>query len=141
MAGELRALARARGLPASVGTFHGRELVVQPHRVVHTSHPTFAYEIQAAGRKVVWAPEFWEFPSWARDADLMFAEAASWDRPIRFAGGVDGAPGPGARRRGSPGLGVRRLVFAHIGRPTIQALDRGRGHPSGRSPTTARCSA
>jgi hypothetical protein len=39
---------------------------------------------------VVWAPEFWEFPSWAQGADLMFAEAAGWDRPIRFAGRVGG---------------------------------------------------
>jgi len=28
-------------------------------------------------------------------------------------------------------LGVRRLVFAHIGRPTIRALDRGERLPFG----------
>jgi hypothetical protein len=43
-----------------------------------------------ARRTVVWAPELYEFPAWARGADLMFAEAAAWDRPIRFASGVGG---------------------------------------------------
>jgi len=33
-------------------------------------------------------PEFLEFPSWAAGADLMFAEAAGWARPIRFAKGT-----------------------------------------------------
>jgi hypothetical protein len=66
LAGELRALAGVHGLSGSVGSFHGRELAVQPRPVVHTSHPTFGYELQTAGRPVVWAPEFWEFPSWAQ---------------------------------------------------------------------------
>jgi hypothetical protein len=131
LAGELRALARARGLPASVGAFHGRELVVQPRPVVHTSHPTFGYEIQAAGRRVVWAPEFWAFPSWARAADLMFAEAAGWDRPIRFAGGVGGHLDLVHVAEAAQGLGVRWLVFAHLGRPTIRALDHGARPPFG----------
>jgi hypothetical protein len=55
----------------------------------------------------------------------MFAEAAGWERPIRFAGGVGGhlhvpAVAEAARRHR-----VGRLVFAHIGRPTIRAIDRG----------------
>jgi Beta-lactamase superfamily domain len=128
LAGRLRALARARGLKARVDAFQARGLVVQPRPVVHTSHPTFGYEIRAAGRRVVWAPEFWEFPSWAQGADLMFAEAAGWDRLIRFAGGhLDLVHVAEAAR----GLGVRRLVFAHIGRPTIRALDRGARPPFG----------
>jgi hypothetical protein len=131
LAGELRALARVRGLRARVAAFQARELRIWPRPVVHTSHPTFGYEIQTAGRRVVWAPEFWEFPPWAHDADLMFAEAAGWNRPIRFAGGVGGhldllRVAEAARR-----LGVRRLVFAHIGRPTIRALDRGARPPFG----------
>ncbi len=131
LAGRIRALAHARGLTCRVGAFRARELWIQPHPVVHTSHPTYGYEIRTAGRKVVWAPEFWEFPSWARDADLMFADAAGWRRPIRFAGGVGGHldvlhVAAAARR-----LGVRRLVFAHIGRPTIRALDRGERPPFG----------
>lgn len=89
----------------------------------------------------MWAPEFWEFPSWAQGADLMFAEAAGWDRPIRFAGGVGGHLDLVHVAEAAQKLGVRRLVFAHIGRPTIRALDRGRGRPSGRWPATARCSA
>jgi hypothetical protein len=56
--------------------------------VVHTNHP--GYLITAPGRVVVWAPEFLEFPPWAEGADPMFAEAAGWDRPIRFARGIGG---------------------------------------------------
>jgi hypothetical protein len=64
-------------------------------------------------------------------ADLMFAEAAGWARPIRFAKGTGGhAPAlavaeQAARHR------VRRLVFAHIGRPAIAALDAGLVPPFG----------
>jgi hypothetical protein len=55
----------------------------------------------------------------------MFADAAGWARPIRFAHGAGGhaaavdVAGQAARH------GVRRLVFAHIGRPTIAAIEAG----------------
>ena len=42
------------------------------------------------GVRIVRAPEFHEFLAWARGADIMFAEAAAWKRPIRFAGDVRG---------------------------------------------------
>jgi hypothetical protein len=58
--------------------------------VVHTSHPAYGYLVEAGGTRTAWAPEFLEFPSWAAGADLMFAEAASWARPIRFAKGAGG---------------------------------------------------
>lgn len=84
--------------------------------MAHTSHPAYGYRIEAGGPVVVWAPEFWEFPAWAAGADLMFAE-----RP------------PGAGRSGSAvaPAGVRRLVYAHIGRPGIRAVDAGRRPPVG----------
>jgi hypothetical protein len=61
----------------------------------------------------------------------MFAEAAAWTRPIRFTRGAGGhAPvlevGEQARE-----AGVRRLVYAHIGRPTIRAIDAGLRPPFG----------
>jgi ribonuclease BN (tRNA processing enzyme) len=80
---------------------------------------------------VVWAPEFYEFPAWVRAADLMYAEAAAWNRPIRFAGGVGGHLDVLAVARAARRARVRRLVFAHIGRPTIRALDRGLRPPFG----------
>ena len=55
----------------------------------------------------------------------MFAEAAGWERPIRFAGGVGGHLNVPAVAGAARAAGVRRLVFAHIGRPTIRAADRG----------------
>jgi hypothetical protein len=55
----------------------------------------------------------------------MFAEAAGWERPIRFAGGVGGHLHVPAVAEAARRLWVGRLVFAHIGRPTIRAIDRG----------------
>jgi hypothetical protein len=112
----IRALARVRGLTAHVGEFDSPPLRIELRPVVHTSHPTVGYEIVAAGRRAVWAPEFWEFPSWAQKADLMFAEAAGWNRPIRFAGGVGGRPAAGGRggeAAGGCGVWCSRTSAAH----------------------------
>jgi len=128
---RIRKLARARGLIPSFGSFRRRGLSITGRPVAHTSHPTCGYRIQAAGITVVWAPEFDEFPRWARGADLMFAEAAAWNRPIRFVGGVGGHMDVQAVARAAKRLAVRRLVFAHIGRPTLRALDRGLRPPFG----------
>jgi len=79
----------------------------------------------------VWAPEFWTFPHWAAGCDLMFADAAGWARPIRFAGGVGGHAAALDVARFARRHGVRRLVLAHIGRPTIRAIDAGERPPFG----------
>jgi len=127
----IRRMARARGLLPYAGPLRRRALRITASPVVHTSHPTCGYRIEAAGRTVVWAPEFYEFPAWARGADLMFAEAAAWDRPIRFAGGVGGHLDVLSVAQAAQRAGIGRLVFAHIGRPTIRALDRGLTPPFG----------
>ena len=121
----IRKLARARGLRPYAGLLDRHGLRITARAVVHTSHPTCGYRIEAVGLTVVWAPEFYEFPRWARGADVMFAEAAAWDRPIRFTGGVGGHLDVQAVARAAKRHGVKRLVFAHIGRPTLRALDRG----------------
>jgi TDG/mug DNA glycosylase family protein len=128
---RIRELAGAKGLEPYAGPFRAEGLVIECHPVIHTSHPAFGYLIRTAGNRVVWAPEFFQFPAWAGGATLMFAEAAGWNRPIRFRGGVGGhldvlAVAKAARRRG-----VRRLVFAHIGRPTLRAIDQGKLPPFG----------
>jgi len=129
---EIRTLAARSGREPAVGELvRGRTMRIHPEPVVHTSHPTFGYRIDLVGHRVVWAPEFFEFPQWAAGADLVFADGSSWDRPIRFAGGVGGHAcvvdvARQARRRR-----VRRLVFAHIGRPSIRAMDAGREPPFG----------
>ncbi|WP_285578834.1 MBL fold metallo-hydrolase [Actinoallomurus iriomotensis] len=111
--------------------FRAGGLAVEPMPVVHTSHPTFGYLMRVSGRRVVWAPEFWEFPEWARGAGLMFADAAGWQRPIRFAGGVGGHAAVSATAEQARRHGVARLVFAHIGRPVIRAIDAGQEPPYG----------
>jgi len=128
---QLRRLAAAHGLTPAVGTFRGSGLTITPYAVVHTSHPTYGYLIEASGTRTAWAPEFLEFPPWAAGADLMFAEAAGWERPIRFAKGTGGhAPALEVAEQAAR-HGVRRLVFAHIGRPAIAALDAGHVPPFG----------
>lgn len=127
----IRRAARDRDVEPAVAAFETKGLRVTPRPVIHTSHPAFGYLIESDGKRIVWAPEFMSFPDWADVADLMFAEAAGWNRPIRFAGGAGGHAlalevAEEARRRG-----VRRLVFAHLGRPTLRALDRGDRPPFG----------
>ena len=129
--GRIRALGRALGVEPRMGDVRHAALAVESHPVVHTNHPTCGYLVRACGRRVAWAPEFLEFPGWARGADLMFAEAAGWARPIRFAKGVGGHLHVLAVAEAARALGVRRLVFAHIGRPAIRALDRGEAPPFG----------
>lgn len=131
---ELRRLSAHYGLSPVVASYHshrGDELRIEPHPVVHTSHPTFGYAIRVGRRFAVWAPEFWEFPEWAAGADLMFADAAGWDRPIRFRGGVGGHASVLATAAHASRFGVRRVVFAHIGRPALRALDAGLQPPFG----------
>ncbi|MFJ9287217.1 hypothetical protein ACIRPE_31350, partial [Kitasatospora aureofaciens] len=106
-------------------------LAVRACPVVHTSHPAWGYRIEADGLVAVWAPEFWKFPAWADGADLMFAEASGWDRPIRFRGGVGGHMSVRDVATEAQRRGVRWLVFAHIGRPSLRAIDAGHRPPWG----------
>ena len=128
---ELRRLAAARGLIPHVGSYTQDGLDIVPYPVTHTSHPTFGYLITAAGRTVAWAPEFLEFPGWAAGSDLLFADAAGWARPIRFARGTGGHAAALTVAEQAIRHRVRRLVFAHIGRPTIAAIDAGKPPPFG----------
>ena len=63
---------------------------IEPHNVVHTSRDTYGYVIRFYNKKIVWAPEILLFSSWAKGAYLMCSEAAGWNRPILFRGGVGG---------------------------------------------------
>lgn len=88
--GPLRRLAAEHGLEPRVAAWHDNGLTIEPKPVVHTSHPTVGYLVEAPGRRAAWAPEFWTFPEWVAGVDLLFADAAGWNRPIRFARGVGG---------------------------------------------------
>jgi ribonuclease BN (tRNA processing enzyme) len=114
-----------------VAAFEVPSLRVTPHRVIHTSHPTYGYLIETEASRIVWAPEFFRFPAWAAGADLMFAEAAAYHRPIQFAGGVGGHMPVLTVALQAQRAGIHRLVFAHIGRPTLRALDSGLRPPFG----------
>jgi hypothetical protein len=128
---ELRRLASARGVEPEVRSFAGDNVRIDPQPVVHTSHRTYGYLIHVERRRVVWAPEFLEFPAWAARSDLMFAEAAGWNRQIRFARGAGGHAATLDVATEALAHGVRRVVYAHIGRPTIAAIDAGLVPPFG----------
>jgi hypothetical protein len=122
---DIRKLAQGKRLEPAVVTYRSNGLIIEPRTVIHTSHPTYGYSIRVAGKKIVWAPEFLVFPSWAKRADLMFAEAAGWKRPILFRGRVGGHACVTQVARDAQKYRIRQLVFAHIGRPTIKALESG----------------
>ena len=128
---QIRRLARRRRVEPGVGTFKAGAVRIEPRQVTHTSHETYGYLIRVAQTVIVWAPEYWEFPAWAASADLMFADAAGWRQPIRFARGVGGHASALASSSEAKRLGVRRLVFAHLGRPTVRAIDAGESPPFG----------
>jgi hypothetical protein len=120
----IRVRSRELGVEPKVASFVAPGLRIEPRPVVHTSHPTFGYRLELDGATVVWAPEFLVFPSWARRARLMFAEAAGYDRPIRFAHGAGGHASLLEVAKQAEKNHVGSLVFAHIGRPTLRAMAR-----------------
>jgi hypothetical protein len=122
---QIRRRAAELSVSPAISHFHAEGVRFRPMPVLHTSHPTVGYLIETVQRRAAWAPEFWAFPEWATGVDLMFADAAGWDRPIRFAGGVGGHAYVRDVAVAAKCAGVRRLVFAHIGRPSIRAIDRG----------------
>lgn len=122
---EIQKAAEEVGVRVYAGPFHRGApdggLTISPHPVEYVGHPTYGYEITVLNKKIVWAPEFFEFPKWAAGADLMFAEAAGWDRPVlnKGGGGHMAAQEVAATAKRQ---NVKRLVFAHVGRPMIRAI-------------------
>lgn len=135
---RIRQLARRRGVEPQVGKVSTADVRIEPVPVVHTSHDTYGYLITAGQIRIVWAPEYSEFPAWAAGADLMFADAAGWRRPVRFARGVGGHETAFTSALEARRLGIRRLVFAHLGRSTLRAIDSGDLPPFGEFVTEGR---
>lgn len=128
---ELRVLAVRHGTVPRVGRVTFSDLVVEPRPVAHTSHPTWGYLLHVPGAAVAWLPEAWEFPGWAAGVDLLFAEAAGWSRPIRFARGAGGHLCVLQVAELARQARVGRVVFSHIGRPSLRAIDAGLRPPFG----------
>ena len=62
----------------------------------------------------------------------MFSDAAGWNRPPYSICQARRRTCCGARRaEAAQAINVARLVFAHVGKPTIRALDVGKSFPFG----------
>ena len=59
---ELRMLAAIHGVQPVAAATAIADLVIEPHPVVHTSHPAWGYLLRLPAASAVWAPEFWLFP-------------------------------------------------------------------------------
>jgi len=96
----LREIARDTGMPEPVvGPYDHRPLQIEP---LPTGPRTYGYRITAGHHTAIWAPSCAEFPSWARDADLMFGD-----------GGRDIDDVAAAAKR----LEIRRLVLVRLDGP------------------------
>ena len=82
---ELRVLAALHGVQPAAAATAIAGLVIEPHPVVHTSHPAWGYLLRLPAASAVWAPEFWQFPAWAKR--LVFAHIG---RPRRSARSTPG---------------------------------------------------
>lgn len=79
------------GLIPQVKKIERDGLKIEPFEVKHTNHKTYGYTIKVDNKKIIYAPEFFEFPEKEiKGADLAILEGSAWDRPIRFIGGVGG---------------------------------------------------
>ena len=129
---KIRRTARQQfGVRPRAGSASLDDVRIDAEPVVHTSRTTYGYRIQLGESMAAWAPEFLEVPEWAAGAQVMFADAAGWNRPIRFAKGVGGHAAALDVAEAAQAINVARLVFAHVGRSTIRALDAGNSFPFG----------
>ena len=129
---KIRRTARQQfGVRPRAGSAYLDDVRIDAEPVVHTSRATYGYRIQLGESMAAWATEFLEFPEWAAGAQVMFADAAGWNRPIRFAKRVGGHAAALDVAEAAQAMNVARLVFAHVGKPTIRALDAGNSFPFG----------
>jgi hypothetical protein len=55
---EIRKVARLRGLDPRVTSYSLHGLLIKPHSVVHTSHRTYGYTIEALAKSLFGRPSF-----------------------------------------------------------------------------------
>ena len=122
---DAKRLAEELGVEVVQDEYVSDGLRITPFPVEHTNHPVFGYRIEADGYKVIYAPEFWKFPArQAKGADVAILEGSAWDRPIRFAGGVGGHAAILDTLNRAKAVGVKRIIFTHIGKPVEEAKDK-----------------
>lgn len=128
---DIRTLASDKGTKPRIGDYRSAGVSIVPKPVVHTSHPTYGYLIVAGRSHIVWAPEFFEISAMGRErrSDIRRRGRLEPAHPLREGAGghasVFDVAREAAKRR------VKRLVFAHVGRPVIRALEKGLTLPWG----------
>ena len=86
-----------------VGSFYKDGISITAFPVEFIGHPSYGYMINAGGRTIVYAPRFGQFPTWAQEADLMFADGVGEHMPVE---GVTSA----AKQKG-----IKRLILSRLG--------------------------
>ncbi len=127
---ELRALCAARGLHPAVEAVCVADLVIEPRPVVHTSHPTWGYLLRLPTVSAVWAPDLGLSGLGGRGGPDV-RRRGGLERAIRFARGAGGHMAALHAAEQAREHRVARLVFAHIGRPSLRAIDAGCRLPFG----------
>ena len=86
---QIRRLARPLGLRPQVIPLVLDGVAITPWPVQHTSHPTFGYLIDSAGRRAGWAPEFVAFPyvGGGRGSAVRRCRGLAAADPLRAGGG------------------------------------------------------
>lgn len=111
--------------PPGVGEWILEDLSITPFEVKHTNHKTYGYKIMIDKKKIIYAPEFYEFPAReAKDADLAILEGSAWDKSIDFVGGVGGHAPILETWKKAKDAGVKKILFTHIGKPVERNLDK-----------------
>lgn len=107
-----------------VGSFEAGDLEISPFVVKHTKHKTYGYKIECRDRKIIYAPEFFQFPEKeVQDADLAILEGSTWSKPIIFTGKVGGHAAVLETWEKAKKAGVKRIIFTHIGKPVEENLE------------------
>lgn len=121
---DAKRIGEAFDLVPEVGEFSADDLKIIPFPVKHTKHKTYGYRIEARGKKIIYAPEFYIFPSSeVKNADVAILEGSAWNKPITFVGGVGGHAAVLDSWKKAKKAGVKRIIFTHIGKPVERNLE------------------
>jgi len=116
---DARRLGEKYGIEPGVKSISEDGLKITPFKVKHTSHDTYGYKIEADNKTIIYAPEFFEFPTrQVKNADIAILEGSAWSKPIVFTGKTGGHAAVLDSWEKAKEANVDRIIFTHIGKTT-----------------------